>query len=97
MTREELIDLCTRGVVAQEHWHDRDSAGAQRQLAEARTLLLSGCAFKLADDPESDKNTLWIKITFEGFDYFEIGELTEESFYIPTDERLNKAKGEDWY
>jgi len=98
-TRQELITLCNRGVVPQTHWHNRDSAGAQIQLATARTLLLAGCEFRL-DDTEptiSDKNTWWIEVTYKGFNYFEEGELSTKLFYVPTDVRLIQTAGKDWY
>jgi len=98
-TRQELITLCNRGIVPQEHWHNRDSAGAQKQLAEARSLLLAGCDFRLDDKPPtvSDKDTWWVEITYKGFDYFEEGELSTHTFYIPTESRLNSSDGKDWY
>ena len=49
-TRDELVDLCDRGVVAHSHWRNRDSAEAQRQLGECRALLLAGCDFRIADE-----------------------------------------------
>lgn len=62
-SREELIELCDRGIIPQTKWYNRDSAGAQIQMATARTLLLSGCDFIVADVPLSDENTWWIEIT----------------------------------
>lgn len=96
MTREELIALCDRGVVPQTKWNNRDSAAAQLQLAECRALLLAGCVFELA--PQSPQpTTWWIDIDYRGFSYFEYGELKHGIFYVPKDDRLNEAAGEDWY
>jgi hypothetical protein len=97
LERADLIALCERGVVPQSGWFNRDSAGAQIQLATARTLLLSGCEFVVADDPESDDKTLWIEITYEGFNYHEVGDRTTDTFYLPTAARLDEVAGKDWY
>ena len=103
-TREELIDLCTRGVVPQEHWYNRDTAGAQRQLGEALALLKAGCDFheEVSHYMKSDSNTIWVRIEFPGFNAFEYGPADRstwesETFYIPTADRLYEAKGKDWY
>lgn len=98
-TREELIALCDRGVVPQSQWFNRDSASAQKQLAVARTLLMAGCDFRLDDGPytKSDADTWWVEITYEGFDFHEVGDLSVDTFYIPTDARLRARAGRDWY
>jgi len=41
-----------------------------------------------------------VSIFYRGFDYFEYGDdrcMQQESFYIPTAERLDKVAGDDWY
>lgn len=100
-TREELIALIDRATVPQDQWRDRDSAGAQRQMGEGRALLLAGCDFVICDDKDeytkSDAETWWIDITYKGFDYFEIGELSTDTLYIPTAKRLADRAGKDWY
>lgn len=97
-TRDELIALCTDGVVPVEKWSNRDSADAQRQLGEARALLAAGCNFKVADSPESTDQTWWIDTTFPGFGHFDWGGVfDEETFYIPRRARLDSADGRDWY
>ncbi len=100
--REELIQLCEDGIVPEEHWHDRDSEGAQRQLGEAWALLKAGCEFEVLSD-RSDEDTWWVTIRSKGFQYFELGEdagKLEDTRYIPTRARLDKATEvvrRDWY
>lgn len=100
-TREALIELCDRGLVPQEHWYNRDSAKSQRQLGEARQLLLAGCAFELSDDPRSDVDTWWVTIYSEGFNYHELGAedggLDVDLFYLPTAQRIERNLNGDWY
>lgn len=100
-TREELISLCERGVVPCEKWSNRDTADAQRQLGEALALLRAGCAFR--DRGRSgtycvtDERTVWVDITFDGFNHFDWGGLPDkETFYIPTAKRLADSAGRDW-
>jgi len=96
-TREDLIDLCERGLVPQSKWRDRDSAKAQLQLGEARVLLRAGCDFTLAGSPLSTEDTWWIEVVYRGFGWFEEHEMYDETFYIPTAQRLAKRAGNDWY
>jgi hypothetical protein len=103
-TRAALIDLCSRGVVDVTLWRDRDSADAQRQLGEVRALLAAGCAYTPASDPASDDRSIWIEVSFPGFNAFESFEGPSDEaafdtalFYIPTDERLRSSNGRDWY
>lgn len=96
-TREELIELCDRGLVPQERWWDRDSAKAQRQLAECGALLRAGCDFRLATRPVSTDRTWWVEVEFKGFDWFEIHLMSTELYYLPTAERLAERTGGDWY
>lgn len=106
--REHLMDLCLRAVVPQEHWSDRDTSGAQLGVGQAYMLLAAGCDFEIctaanAQYTITDDNTIWVKFTYKGFNYFEGGldpdeDLwSEDTFYIPTDERLKAASGKDWY
>lgn len=99
-SRKFFLDLCDRALVPQERWHDRDSEGAQRQVGEARQLLLAGCPFKVIRQDEftqSDIWTWWLEITSKGFNYFEEGILNKSTFYIPTNRSLKRAAGGDWY
>jgi len=97
-SRDELIAICEAATVPQEHWNDRDSASAQRQVGEAWALLKAGCAFRV--DPSMDDfrgRTIWLEIKSEGFDHKEYGELDISTFYLPSRQRLDEANGKDWY
>lgn len=97
-TREELIDLCERGVVPHDRWYNRDSSAAQRQLGEALALLRAGCDFRVPADPAPTSQTWWVRIAFDGFAHFDYGGgQDDELFYIPTAERLAAREGTDWY
>ena len=99
-TREELIQLCTDGVVPHDKWRNRDSAGAQIQLGQARALLAAGCDFRVlrgSNYLSSNDRTWWLWIEWHGFDYFEWGVGTDDdTFYLPTRARLDRAAGGDW-
>lgn len=95
MNREELIAQIDKATVPETLWHDRDSAGAQRQLGEARALLLAECEFAIEDDGGEDY--IHANITYKGFNYFEVGEMETDWLYVPTDKRLAERVGEDWY
>lgn len=101
ISREHLIELCTDGVVPQGQWSNRDTAGAQRQLGEARALLAAGCEFHVIHRGSltSDEKTIWVEITWNGFSYFEYGgnATDDDTFYIPTRARLDAVAGGDWY
>jgi hypothetical protein len=98
-SREDLLSLCSGGIVPESSWRNRDSAGSQQQLGEAWALLSAGCRFDVLQSGllKTDEKTVWIEIEFKGFGYFEQGEISAETYYIPTRERLIAAKGEDWY
>lgn len=106
--RDELIALCRHGVVLQMNWRDRDSAKAQRQLAECRALLEAGCQYSVLHGnenkahPEShlvtDQDTIWLRITYRGFNSFEEGEIVDtQTFYVPSRSKLERSNGQDWY
>jgi hypothetical protein len=102
MTTEELIARCEAAVVPVERWSNRDSAGAQRQIGEALVLLRAGAEWREAIDPKSDERTLWIEITYPGFEAFECGRddrtyWADDLFYIPTAARVAASEGSDWY
>ncbi|KUM34554.1 hypothetical protein [Arthrobacter sp. EpRS71] len=95
-TRDELLAICEASFVPQQHWSNRDSASAQRQLGEAYALLKAGCEFWVGRD--TDSRTIWLTIEFEGFAHKDYdGGLDTEHFYLPTRERLAGAQGTDWY
>lgn len=98
-TREQLIELCDRGLVPEDKWLDRDTAGAQMQLGKLRVLLLAGCEFRIltTGNLTSDEKTWWVEVTFRGFNYVEVGDMDEDTFYVPTGERLTARAGQDWY
>ena len=101
ISREELIELCTDGVVPQGKWRNRDSASAQIQLGQARALLAAGCEFHVITrgSMASDDKTIWVEISWFGFSHFEYDSnaTDDDTFYIPTRARLDRVNGEDWY
>lgn len=101
-TREELIAICEKSTIAEKDWRNRDSSDAQRQLGEAWALLKAGCDFYIrrSGDCASNESTIWIEIEFNGFNFFEYGSESSkesETYYLPTESRLESAKGKDWY
>lgn len=101
-TREELIDICRRGIVQQKDWHDRDSASAQKQLAVAGALLAAGCDFTVCYGDgtgcHTDDRTIWIEVRSKGFAALDYGgNDDEDTFYLPTAGRLAERAGRDWY
>lgn len=110
-TREELIAICERAFVPQEHWWDRDTAGAQIKMGSCLALLKAGCYFEIQYTKDgsgcsTDENTIWIQFWVHDFIWFET-EHTERDekgnkfhdyhFYLPTESRLDERKGMDWY
>lgn len=98
ITREGLIKLCDDGVVFEANWSNRDSSSAQMQLAQCRALLAAQCEFFAHLD---ERGRTWdVVIEYRGFNYFEYGTdvgLDDKRFYVPTRQRLDDNKGEDWY
>ena len=95
-TREALIALCDAGILPETQWSNRDTARAQTGLGECRALLMAGCAFEI-DQEDTDDHFIWIWITVKGFDYFEYGRMSRETFYLPTRSWLAETAGRDWY
>lgn len=100
--REELIALCVAAVVPQDKWCDRDSSSAQQKIGAAWALLSAGCDFEILRGKhrmDTDDQTIWIEITFRGFNDFEYGEDPSytETLYLPTRKRLTLNEGRDWY
>lgn len=98
-TRDELVAICERAIVAEDAWRDRDSAGAQMQIGQAWALLAAGCEF---DIESADDETIWIEVHPRGFMTFECGvedagTADWQTFYLPTPQRLDAAAGTDWY
>lgn len=102
-TRDELIAICVMAVVPESEWRNRDSEMAQVQLGSAWALLRAGCDFRVIVQEghiATNHETIWIEVTSKGFNYFEWGgseSMNEETFYLPTPERLDKVRGKDWY
>lgn len=100
-SRESLIDICRDAVVPQGRWTDRDSAQAHEQLGRAWALLSAGCEYHVVRAGRlcTNEKTIWIEITWRGFNDFEYGTDASDSgvFYLPTRERLERAAGGDWY
>lgn len=110
-SRKALIRLCDKGVVKQKRWRNRDSHGAQIQLATAGAMLKAGCKFNVLT-PENNGGLggcvttnaiIWIEIWAKDFAYFEghddtpEGNKMDSKFYIPTQARLKQVDGLDWY
>ena len=103
VTREELLAICRDGFVPQAKWDNRNSARAQMQLGQAYALLTAGCDYSV----HHENQTLWVRIIFRGFDWFEGGYepepddrdwyLENKEFYLPTRDRLTQRNGGDWY
>lgn len=100
-SREELVALCERAIVPESKWGNRDSAAAHRQLGEALALLRAGCDFMVRPSSNYHADKIWqVSVFYRGFDFFEYGDdryLKQDSFYVPTAERLDQVAGDDWY
>lgn len=99
-TRDELISLCERAVVPEEHWHDRDSCQSQAGVGKAWALLKAGVPYKVltSGDCATDDRTVWLEFYPMDFNSFEEGERRGcELIYLPTQARLDGAGGKDWY
>lgn len=98
-SRTELIAICEQAIVDQTHWTDRDSAHSMIGVGTAWALLSAGCEFRVLTkgNLKTDQNTIWIEITYQGFQYFEMHELSFDHFYLPTPKRLAERAGKDWY
>jgi len=98
-TRGELVALCEAASRPESVWHDRDSAGAQRQVGEAWALLRAGCDFSIDTEMDGGDRTIWLRIKSRGFRAVEYGPdyADEDLFYIPTQGRLDSVGEKDWY
>lgn len=107
-TREELVAICERAVVPVEKWRDRDSASAQQGVGLAYVMLKAGAEFTIAPARVgvsgcfTDDSTIWIDLEWPGFQAFEYERANrhywdDETVYLPTPERLDRADGGDWY
>lgn len=90
--RDRLIALCENGIVPVEEWNN-DSGEAQEQLGVCWALLKAGCKFEVIQEMDSEINLL---IYYP--DFFEIKTRDDSRyFYLPTEKRLSKCTGTDWY
>ncbi|MCL4301143.1 MAG: hypothetical protein KJ077_35755 [Anaerolineae bacterium] len=98
-TRAEIKEIARKSIVHQDKWSNRDTASAQMKVGTLMALLEAGCEMAIDTGGQfpTDQHTIWVTVKVPGFSYFEGGEMDEESFYLPTPERLLLAKGEDWY
>jgi len=95
LTREYLIQLCEKAIVDESKWDDRDSSDAQMNIGKVWALLKAGCEYQIASHDEEYVN---LDISYKDFGSFERSKPKEtESFYIPTESRLNHFCGNDWY
>lgn len=107
-SREELIAVCERAVVPVEKWRNRDSASAQQGVGLAWVMLRAGAEFYI-NPPRpghsgcrTDERTIWVEFHWPGFRALEYGRSDhanweDETIYLPTPARLDKADGDDWY
>ena len=98
-TREDLLKICEQAFVSEDKWHDRDSYNSQCKLGKCYALLKDGCDFKVLTrgNLKTDKDTIWLEIEATGFEWFEGGSMETETFYLPTQKRLDEVNGGDWY
>lgn len=108
-TREKLIEICERAIVHIDAWGDRDTDESQKCVGVCWAYLKSGCEFEVLIKSEhgidfcvTDDRTIWLKFYIKDFNWFEMcneGDLLNESelYYLPTEQRLNRFRNEDWY
>lgn len=104
-SREQLIAICELAIVQETNWRNRDSAKSQIGIGTAWALLSAGCEFTVLTGQKheyglkTDHETIWIDITYRGFQAFELGDEAMESdtFYLPTMRRLKESGEGDWY
>lgn len=94
--RGKLIDICERAIVRQDEWGNRDTPHAQQKVGMAWAMLLSGHEYTIRRTPEhegdsciTDDYTIWLDI--------EVGKWSEDTFYLPTESRLETYINRDWY
>lgn len=101
--KEQLIEICEKAIVPHKEWINRDTSDAQAQIAVAAAYLKCGCDFRVLTDENNsgglatDKETIWLEITFSGFGTFEGGDKEKQTYFLPTPERIKNADMRDWY
>lgn len=94
-SRADLIAICEQAIVPESKWGNRDSAAAHRQLGKCWAQLKAGCFFKVE---KIDHRTIWLQVRAQGFAHHDYGGgLDDETYYLPTPERLKEAGNGDWY
>ena len=86
-------------------WGDRDTPSSQEKTALLLMYLRVGCDYKILDNGslKTDTWTIWIEIKLPlDFSAIECGMSYDEldntdTFYLPTEVRLNQCNGKDWY
>jgi hypothetical protein len=107
-SREKLIEICEKSIVPLPEWGDRDTPSAQENVGLCWVLLKSGCDFSVLVEPEekgdrcvTDERSIWLRIRWPSFLDFECEKegdpSNQELFYLPTERRLEKTQGGDWY
>lgn len=95
VSKEELINLCERGIVPVNKWRWMDSHSAQEQLAHCWMLLRAGCEFTIF---AKEDTRIYVRISHPTFDtVFEELPYKQSDFYVPTNQRLKEVNGEDWH
>lgn len=92
-SRKRLIVLCKKGIVPVEKWESNDSRKAQEQLGVCWALLNAGCEFKITQEVDDEINLL---IYYPVFGNIEVA-TDSHFFYLPTEQKLCKSAGADWY
>jgi hypothetical protein len=76
--------------------HTLSTRTTQEQLAICWGLLKAGCEFRVIEQSNCTINLEIEHPTFSTIEWGE-GELEQSSFYLPTQNRLDLCKGNDWY
>lgn len=102
-SRENLIRICEAAVVSVNEWRNRDSPSSQEKVGLCWAMLRAGCDFKVTTEGSggcvTNDKTIWLEMDWPSFNTFEYGHgeyHREETFYLPTPERLRVSSG-DWY
>lgn len=104
-TREYLIDICEKAIVPVNKWGDRDTPRSMANVGITYVYLKAGCEFRILTkeigrrEPITDDSTICLEIKSPTFRSIEYGNREGEwdHYYLPTNKRLQEAKGNDWY
>jgi hypothetical protein len=106
--RDRLIAICEQAVVPVKKWGDRDSPSAHEKLGLCWVMLKAGCDYRVIVEPKrpnsgcvTDDRTIWLEIRWPSFSDIEWGDSDNcssgDTFYLPTEARLDATKDGDWY